>query len=612
MITIKVATNGENLIFVEKPTIASGDKNTVKLDLIFCDCWKDYSITAVFNRQGEEIYYEKLLVNNSCIVPAEVLTKAGNIQIALKGVKADGSEFTSERLNYKIIQGAVNGTVEDPTPDIYHQILSAYGDISDEFNNINEDILGVGNRVNLLENYVTPQMFGAKADGITDNTNSIQNAINYLFNNGGGTLIIPPSEKEYIITSIDVKENVIIKGIGGILKVKDNYCVDETQKYYIIHNLNGNGNVSLIDLIIDGNKDKNTKYVVADTITMGGSNVKIIGCKIYNPPDSGIMYSCVQNSICRDNYIIGAPDCGVYINNNDNDDLKMGSSCSNNLIENCYTAIAMKRIAQHMTVCSNIIKNCNYAITHEEANTDTDFSTDTIISNNDIIGCGHAIILRGSNHCVVDGNKITNYKFSAISLSSSNYNIISNNAIKTVYSENVSIACYAIIIDLRKTDINCNHNNIIGNTINIIKNDGLSFSTAFISITGATDNKISDILISNNNCHGVNVGTAITLSRCENININNNNLMGTSKVISTTAVKHYIFANNRYDGNTSLMYDVPIIAILPFNKKVYQNVKDGAPTFTDSVNVGDICIPKDISNTIRYWVFQNDNTWLSN
>lgn len=131
MITIKIATNGENLIFVEKPTIASGDKNTVKLDLLFCDCWKDYTITAVFNILGEETYYEKLLVNNSCIVPAEVLTKAGNIQIGLKGVKADGSEFTSERLSYKIIQGAGNGVVEDPTPDIYHQLLTAYSDIND-------------------------------------------------------------------------------------------------------------------------------------------------------------------------------------------------------------------------------------------------------------------------------------------------------------------------------------------------------------------------------------------------------------------------------------------------------------------------------------------------
>ena len=38
---------------------------------------------------------------------------------------------------------------------------------------------------------VTPQQFGAKADGVTDDTNAIQKAINTVFERGGGIVFFP-------------------------------------------------------------------------------------------------------------------------------------------------------------------------------------------------------------------------------------------------------------------------------------------------------------------------------------------------------------------------------------------------------------------------------------
>lgn len=47
--------------------------------------------------------------------------------------------------------------------------------------------------------YVTPQMFGAKGDGVTDDTEAFLDAIDAIVNNGGGTLYIPVGE--YIMTA---------------------------------------------------------------------------------------------------------------------------------------------------------------------------------------------------------------------------------------------------------------------------------------------------------------------------------------------------------------------------------------------------------------------------
>lgn len=88
-------------------------------------------------------------------------------------------------------------------------------------------------KLKTIKDYVTPQMFGAVANGTTDDTAAIQSAINACATNGG--IVFFPAGK-YVITAIEVKKGVNLCGVathsttlstGSIL-----YCTD-TQNYAV-------------------------------------------------------------------------------------------------------------------------------------------------------------------------------------------------------------------------------------------------------------------------------------------------------------------------------------------------------------------------------------------
>ncbi|MUG92460.1 hypothetical protein F7734_08315 [Scytonema sp. UIC 10036] len=58
--------------------------------------------------------------------------------------------------------------------------------------------------------------FGAKGNGITNDTKAIQTAIDTVYARGGGTIVFPPGV--YIVTSVKLKENIAYEGYGATIK----------------------------------------------------------------------------------------------------------------------------------------------------------------------------------------------------------------------------------------------------------------------------------------------------------------------------------------------------------------------------------------------------------
>ena len=128
-------------------------------------------------------------------------------------------------------------------------------DISNELENINHVIDNVNEKTDktkkLLDQLVVNvKDFGAKGDGETDDTESIQEALNHVFNMGGGTVYIPAGE---YITSMPLyfKQGVNIKGNSAdktrIIKINNNKLTNNlTYNHPQLGNINYNDYDSIL------------------------------------------------------------------------------------------------------------------------------------------------------------------------------------------------------------------------------------------------------------------------------------------------------------------------------------------------------------------------------
>ncbi len=106
-----------------KPKVAAGSIQFVHLHFEFSSDWDDCVITAQFTQ--EEKTYNKLLENNECVLPNEIVE--GACAISCFGYHADGEiRATAAPLYFGVFESGFIGDGEDvipPTPDLYAQLL---------------------------------------------------------------------------------------------------------------------------------------------------------------------------------------------------------------------------------------------------------------------------------------------------------------------------------------------------------------------------------------------------------------------------------------------------------------------------------------------------------
>ena len=158
----------------------------------------------------------------------------------------------------------------------------------------------------IKQNYVTPQMFGAKADGITDDTEAIVKANEFL-NGKGGTLLFPTGT--YLIGTFNVDmnpkgvlgfsaimcySNITYKGEpNAVIKVADNINTDTTAFQSVFTEFdNGLHDVTFDNLIFELNGGnnlfpsslRNKAYMCAGIRTLYPKNITIKNCKFLHCP----------------------------------------------------------------------------------------------------------------------------------------------------------------------------------------------------------------------------------------------------------------------------------------------------------------------------------------
>jgi hypothetical protein len=63
---------------------------------------------------------------------------------------------------------------------------------------------------------VQDERFGARGDGVADDTAAIQKTVNWVYSKGGGAILFPPGT--YIVTSVDIREGITYEGFGATIK----------------------------------------------------------------------------------------------------------------------------------------------------------------------------------------------------------------------------------------------------------------------------------------------------------------------------------------------------------------------------------------------------------
>lgn len=251
----------------------------------------------------------------------------------------------------------------------------------------------LSDQIDDLSVYVTPQMYGAKGDGVTDDTAAIQAAFDGLTD--GGTIFFPNGT--YIIQHSDVKEGqdhntIEVNGKSGITvifesgaKVKHNLASVNRYTLFVFDRcdrLEIRGGVIEADrnehpdvttgygskaLYIKNSKnvyvhDMEVWNVFGDAIAVGGTTKQsedavIENCKIHDCYRNGITVGGVKNCIVRNcriyNISGGAPEAGIDI------EAEYGYSNEHIVIEGCHIHdCAQNTIAFSSNSTDIIVKNC--------------------------------------------------------------------------------------------------------------------------------------------------------------------------------------------------------------------------------------------------------------
>lgn len=121
---IKARITGQRIEVID-PHLVSGSVEVYQIKAEFCSRWTGMSKTAVFYRDGVDPI-PRLMVDDAVVIPPEVLQEDGHFFFGIFGT-IDVQTLPTETLKLTVVKGTITAAAadfEDPTPDIYTQILA--------------------------------------------------------------------------------------------------------------------------------------------------------------------------------------------------------------------------------------------------------------------------------------------------------------------------------------------------------------------------------------------------------------------------------------------------------------------------------------------------------
>lgn len=132
-------------------------------------------------------------------------------------------------------------------------------------------LANVESKVAELSTYVTPEMFGAVGDGVTDDTEAIQEAIN----NAKATklFVVKFASKTYLCTdTINMAEGVILEGVNSIVWNNDNSTIIKSSANPVIK-FDGATSSKLVNIAIQADTTNDGILVVNGSFNIAFDNI---------------------------------------------------------------------------------------------------------------------------------------------------------------------------------------------------------------------------------------------------------------------------------------------------------------------------------------------------
>jgi hypothetical protein len=379
--------------------------------------------------------------------------------------------------------------------------------------------------------------YGAKGDGVKDDTASIQKAIDAAYAAGGGQVFFPTGT--YLTSRLYLKSNVRMNGNGATLKAS-------VGSNYIISLVNGS-NMIIEDFIFDctnltaigGDDGAGASAVYLPVTQQPFDFIHVVDNKFINIPMNAQEYHALlvngANIYVSGNYV---PQCG-------GDSLNFNGGLNivtNNIVKNSNDgAIAFNNGAKGI-ISNNIIEKCNLGVGAgpEGTNTDPDlYEHQFVISNNEITGCDYGMLFgwfgyvgrNGPTNFIVQGNTIRKCRSAAFQYDGAtntweaNGSIIGNVITGTgsdLYNGTFSTNCHDILV------VNSGLVNITGNTC--VRSEGTG------TRQGIYVSNSDNITVEANNIRGKDSSPysyGIYVDDCQFSNFNNNNInLATTGILS--------------------------------------------------------------------------------
>ena len=340
---------------------------------------------------------------------------------------------------------------------------------------------------------VSVKSFGAKGDGITDDTTAFQNALKNL---NGRILFVPKGT--YIITStILIPSNTAIAGDGetSILKACDGFPIgDDVLKIY------NKSNISITNIAVDGNSTINNKaagYSHLDGVHLldiwNASNITIEKCHFKNNIYCAVRLIQGNTSNTFQKCTFKNVDCGI---------IALGSGNVSDLtVDNCSfdghdnsESISLFGSGHYtdITISNNTIKNkrLGHAIFCAKGTIDN-----IKILNNKLYDNCYSIRLDRVDTAVISGNYINNSN--SLSSNGGKGIMVTNSSNIEISNNTVTKTCAQAIYILECTNINAFSNNIVN--CGYLSSDFIAFDirgacdsiSVYNNTFTRTDNKLS-------------------------------------------------------------------------------------------------------------------------